>query len=184
MKMFFNQLIIFVSSFYFTILNQSNKIPEYLGSNIKEDIQKLLFILPEDKTISFNNSLINVTLYNTSDKHFSYEKMSINFENCLTILQKVYDLDSFFDYTSNDSNEIYKRCFFIIIKIELARKLSKDNNNISLNNNDDNININLAKDNTIIKRPTNHIEYLIFNGKNGKLLNTSYCNDLNVKILH
>ena len=184
MKMFFNQLIIFVSSFYFAILNQSNKIPEYLGSNIKEDIQKLLFILPEDKTISFNNSLINVTLYNTSDKHFSYEKMSINFENCLTILQKVYDLDSFFDYTSNDSNEIYKRCFFIIIKIELARKLSKDNNNISLNNNDDNININLAKDNTIIKRPTNHIEYLIFNGKNGKLLNTSYCNDLNVKILH
>ena len=157
MKMFFNQLIIFVSSFYFAILNQSNKIPEYLGSNIKEDIQKLLFILPEDKTISFNNSLINVTLYNTSDKHFSYEKMSINFENCLTILQKVYDLDSFFDYTSNDSNEIYKRCFFIIIKIELARKLSKDNNNISLNNNDDNININLAKDNTIIKRPTNHI---------------------------
>ena len=116
MKMFCLQLIIFISSFYFIILNNSTKIPDNLGSNIKEDIQKLLFILPEDKTISFNNSLINVTLYNTSDKHFSYEKMSINFENCLTILQKVYDLDSFFDYTSNDSNEIYKRCFFIIIR--------------------------------------------------------------------
>jgi len=183
MKMFFTQLILFISSFYFTVLNNSTKIPKNLGSNIKEDIQKLLFILPEDKTISFNNSLINVTLYNTSDKHFSYDKMNINFENCLTILQKVYNLDSFFDYTSNDEDEIYKRCFFIIIKIEIDRKLSKDSSNSNYIN--DNINnINLAKNNSIIKRPTNHIEYLIFNGKNGKLLNTSYCNDLNVKILH
>ena len=114
--------------------------------------------------------------------------MNINFENCLTILQKVYDLDPFFDYTNNDSNEIYKRCFFIIIKIEIDRKLYK--NNISFINNNISIELinnprsSLAKNNSITKKPTNHIEYLIFNGKNGKLLNTSYCNDLNVKISH
>ena len=111
--------------------------------------------------------------------------MNINFENCLTILQKVYDLESFFDYTSNESNEIYKRCFFIIIKIEINRKLPKDNSyNICLDHSSEDNKKNLAKNNSIIKRPTNHIEYLIFNGKNYKLLNTSYCKDLNVKILH
>ena len=52
--------------------------------------------------------------------------MNINFENCLTILQKVYDLDPFFDYTNNDTNEIYKRCFFIIVKIEFDRNIIKN----------------------------------------------------------
>ena len=99
------QIIIFISSFYLSIQNPNREIPSYLSSNIIEDIKNLLFILPEDITISFNNSLINVTLYNTSDKSFSYEKMNINFENCLTILQKVYDLDPFFDYTNSNSNE-------------------------------------------------------------------------------
>ena len=185
------QIIIFISSFYLSIQNPNSEIPSYLSSNIIEDIKNLLFILPEDITISFNNSLINVTLYNTSDKSFSYEKMNINFENCLTILQKVYDLDPFFDYTNSNSNEIYKGCFFIIIKIELDRKISK-NNNFFITNNismglpmlESNSKSTMAKNNSIIKRPTNHIEYLIFNGKNGKLLNTSYCNDLKVKILH
>ena len=191
----FLQLIIFIYSFYFSFLTHLKEIPKYLSSNIIEDILNLLFILPEDITVSFNNSLINVTLYNTSDESFSYEKMNINFENCLTILQKVYDLDPFFDYNNNDSNEIYKRCFFIIIKIETDRKLKnnillKDNNNTlslsySINNyNNENISLSIAKNNTINKKPTNHIEYLIFNGKNGNLLNTSYCDDLNVKILH
>ena len=188
MQIFFIQIIIFISLFYSLILCKNSTIPNYLSSNIIEDINKLLFILPENITVSFNNSLINVTLYNTSDESFSYEKMNINFENCLTILQKVYDLDPFFDYTNNDSNEIYKRCFFIIIKIEIDRKLYK--NNISFINNNISIELlnnprsSLAKNNSITKKPTNHIEYLIFNGKNGKLLNTSYCNDLNVKISH
>ena len=178
------------------ISSSIKEIPKNISSNIVEEIKKLLFILPEDKKISFNNSLINVTLYNTSDKSFSYEKMNINFENCLTILQKVYNLDPFFDYNNQNSNEIYKRCFFIIIKIEFDRKLAKDNNTSFLNyNNSKNTSLQisledkenkiyLSKNNSITKRPTNHIEYLIFNGKNGKLLNTSYCNDLNVRILH
>ena len=188
MQIFFIQIIIFISLFYSLILRKNSTIPNYLSSNIIEDINKLLFILPENITVSFNNSLINITLYNTSDESFSYEKMNINFENCLTILQKVYDLDPFFDYTNNDSNEIYKRCFFIIIKIEIDRKLYK--NNTSFINNNISIELinnprpTLAKNNSITKKPTNHIEYLIFNGKNGKLLNTSYCNDLNVKISH
>ena len=193
MKIFFIQIIILIASYYFTKQNSAKEIPKNISSNIIEDIKKLLFILPEDKTVSFNNSLINVTLYNTSDKSFSYEKMNINFENCLTILQKVYDLDPFFDYTNHNSNEVFKRCFFIIIKIEIDRKLAKNydgyplfSNNISLELSiDDNATtLSLAKNNSITKRPTNHIEYLIFNGKKGKLLNTSYCNDLNVKILH
>ena len=168
--------------------NLSNSFPKYLSSNIIEDIRKLLFILPEDKIIPFNNSLINITLYNTSDRSFSYDKMNINFENCLTILQKVYDLDPFFDYSNNDNNEIYKRCFFIIIKIEIDRKKIKDNSSLLINNNNSIINsykmnVNISNSN-ITKHPTNHIEYLIFNGKNGNLLNTSYCNDLNVKISH
>ena len=194
MKIFFVQIIIFISFLFSSISSTTKKIPKYLGSNIVEDIKKLLFILPEDITVSFNNSLINVTLYNTSDKSFSYDKMNINFENCLTILQKVYDLDPFFDYNNQNSNEIYKRCFFIIIKIEIDRKIAKDNTSL-INNYINNVSIqvtfdeksdtiSLAKNNNITKRPTNHIEYLIFNGKNGKLLNTTYCNDLNVKILH
>ena len=188
MQLFFIQIIIFISLFYSTILSPIKDIPDYLSSNIIEDISKLLFTLSEGVTVPFNNSLINVTLYNTSDESFSYEKMNINFENCLTILQKVYDLDPFFDYTNNDSNEIYKRCFFIIIKIEIDRRLYKDNkflinNNIS-NGLANNHLSSLAKNNSVLKKPTNHIEYLIFNGKNGKLLNTSYCNDLNVKISH
>ena len=194
-KMPLIQIIIFITSFYSMKLNKTKEIPKNISSNIVDDIKKLLFILPEDKIISFNNSLINVTLYNTSDISFSYDKMNINFENCLTILQKVYNLDPFFDYSNQNSNEIYKRCFFIIIKIEIDRKLAKDNNTLSFNNDtnttsleislDDNTNtLSLVKNNSIIKRPTNHIEYLIFNGKNGKLLNTSYCNDLNVRIQH
>ena len=192
MKNFFIQIIIFLSSFYFSYFKKNfTEIPKNLSSNIIEDIKSLLFLLPEDKTISFNNSLINVTLYNTSDASFSYEKMNINFENCLTILQKVYDLDPFFDYSNNNTNEIYKRCFFIIIKIEINRKLVLDNTsffykkNISLEYalNSGNSN-NYYKNNSIAKRPTNHIEFLIFNGKKGNLLDTSYCNDLNVKILH
>ena len=177
----------------------SASLPKYLSSNIIEDIKNLLFILPEDRIIPFNNSLINITLYNTSDIYFSYDKMNINFENCLTILQKVYDLDPFFDYANNDNNELYKRCFFIIIKIELDRKLVKNDTSAFMNNSNEsqtyNINeINIESDgiettdiynnNNITKYPTNHIEYLIFNGKNGNLLNTSYCNDLNVKISH
>ena len=65
MKMFLYKLIIFISSFYFMILNKTKEIPAYLGLNLKEDIQKLLFIITEDKTISFNNSLIKMTFYNT-----------------------------------------------------------------------------------------------------------------------
>ena len=193
MKKFFIQLITFISFFFFSIPNPVKEIPKNLSSNIVEDMKKLLFILPEDKTVSFNNSLINVTLYNTSDKSFSYYKMNINFENCLTILQKVYDLDPFFDYNNQNSNEVYKRCFFIIIKIEIDRKLVKYNTSFINTNNNVSIRISfdeggnktsLVNNNSITKRPTNHIEYLVFNGKNGKLLNTSYCNDLNVKILH
>ena len=175
MSNYFFKLILFVSFILLTKLRKFESIPENLGSNIIEDIRNLLFLLPENKLINFNNSLINITLYNTSDKYFSYDKMNINFENCLTILQKVYDLDPFFDYSNNDNNVIYKRCFFIIIKIEIDRKLAKNNNSI-INNN--------INSNNNTKYPTNHIEYLIFNGKNGKLLNTSYCNDLNVKISH
>ena len=191
MKIFFIQIIIFISSFYFLKLRRLKKIPENFGPNIIEDIKDLLFILPEDTTVSFNNSLINVTLYNTSDKSFSYEKMNIYFENCLTILQKVYDLDPFFDYNNHNPNEIYKKCFFIIIKIEIDRKIAKNNTLFFNNNNesfsfslDNETSLSLTKNNSTIKRPTNHIEYFIFNGKNGQLLNTSYCNDLNVKILH
>ena len=181
MEIFYFELMILFSFIIFSNQRYLNTIPENLSSNIIEDIRDLLFILPEDKLITFNNSLINVTLYNTSDKYFSYNKMNINFENCLTILQKVYDLDPFFDYSKNDNNEIYKRCFFIIVKIEIDRKFIKANNSITGNNyNLEYSNIN----NNITKYPTNHIEYLIFNGKNGKLLNTSYCNDLNVKISH
>ena len=201
MSMFFFQIMISILFILFEIQKSLNSIPEYLSSNIIEDIRELLFLLPEDKIITFNNSLINITLYNTSDFSFSYDKMNINFENCLTILQKVYDLDPFFDYTNNDTNEIYKRCFFIIVKIELDRKIikknksliiennnttnsSKINNYININkNNITNHNYNISNNN-ITKHPTNHIEYLIFNGKNGNLLNTSYCNDLNVKISH
>lgn len=174
-------LTIFISFIFLSMQRQLNSIPENLSSNIIDDIRTLLFILPEDKLITFNNSLINITLYNTSDDHFSYNKMNINFENCLTILQKVYDLDPFFDYTNNDNNEIYKRCFFIIIKIEIDRRLIKDNNQSIINDYYNKENIHKSN---ITKYPTNHIEYLIFNGKNGKLLNTSYCNDLNVKISH
>ena len=174
-------LNIFISFIILSMQRQLNSIPENLSSNIIDDIRTLLFILPEDKLITFNNSLINITLYNTSDDHFSYNKMNINFENCLTILQKVYDLDPFFDYTNNDNNEIYKRCFFIIIKIEIDRRLIKDNNQSIINEYYNKENIHKSN---ITKYPTNHIEYLIFNGKNGKLLNTSYCNDLNVKISH
>ena len=201
MSIFFFQIIISILFILFDIQKSFNSIPEYLSSNIIEDIRELLFLLPEDKIITFNNSLINITLYNTSDISFSYDKMNINFQNCLTILQKVYDLDPFFDYTNNDTNEIYKRCFFIIVKIELDRKiiknnktLNKENNNttnntkinnaIIINKNNNNTNKNYNISNNITKRPTNHIEYLIFNGKNGNLLNTSYCNDLNVKISH
>jgi len=174
-------LIIFISFIILSIQRKLNSIPENLSSNIINDIKALLFILPEDKLITFNNSLINVTLYNTSDKYFSYNKMNINFENCLTILQKVYDLDPFFDYSNNDNDEVYKRCFFIIIKIEIDRRLIKDNKKYIINENYNEENIHKSN---ITKYPTNHIEYLIFNGKNGKLLNTSYCNDLNVKISH
>ena len=190
MSIYSFQLIynVFFSFFFFTeqrILNYS--IPEYLSSNIIEDIKNLLFVLPEDKIISFNNSLINVTLYNTSDKSFTYDKMNINFENCLTILQEVYDLDPFFDYSNDDNNEIYKRCFFIIIKIEIDRKLLKKE--LSFNNNSlffekDNGKTSHNLENNGTKCPTNHIEYLIFNGKDGNLLNTTYCNDLNVTIFH
>ena len=189
MQLFFIQIIIFKSLFYSSIQNQNKEIPNYLSSNIIEDISNLLFTLPEGISVSFNNSLINVTLYNTSDESFSYEKRNINSQNCLTILQKVYDLDPFFDYDNNDSNEIYKRCFFIIIKIEIDRRIYKENkflinnNNISMGLANNHL-LDLIKNNSILKKPTNHIEYLIFNGKNGKLLNTSYCNDLNVKILH
>ena len=123
-----------------------NSIPKYLNTNIIEDVKNLLFILPEEKTITFNDSQINITLYNTSAESFSYDKMNINFENCLTILQKIYDLDPFFDYSNNDNDELYKRCFFIIIKIEIDRKYSQK---VNLNN-------------TTHKYPTNHIEYLIF----------------------
>ena len=130
MKMPLIQIIIFITSFYSMKLNKTKEIPKNISSNIVDDIKKLLFILPEDKIISFNNSLINVTLYNTSDISFSYDKMNINFENCLTILQKVYNLDPFFDYSNQNSNEIYKRCFFIIIKIEIDRTLAKDNNTV------------------------------------------------------
>ena len=193
MSLLFFQILILMIIILLKAEFSSNSIPNYLSSNIIDDIRKLLFILPEGKIITFNNSLINITLYNTSDMSFSYDKMNINFENCLTILQKVYDLDPFFDYSNNDNNEIYKRCFFIIIKIEVDRKIIKDNgtfiyknnnynNNISsINNHKRNVNI---RNNNITKHPTNHIEYLIFNGKNGFLLNTSYCNDLNVKISH
>ena len=175
------ELTIFISFIILSMQRQLNSIPENLSSNIIEDIRTLLFVLPEDKLITFNNSLINITLYNTSDKYFSYNKMNINFENCLTILQKVYDLDPFFDYSNSDNNEIYKRCFFIIIKIEIDRRLIKDNNHSIINENYNEENIHKSN---ITKYPTNHIEYLIFNGKNGQLLNTSYCNDLNVKISH
>ena len=174
-------LATFISFIILSMQRQLNSIPENLSSNIIEDIRTLLFVLPEDKLITFNNSLINITLYNTSDKYFSYNKMNINFENCLTILQKVYDLDPFFDYSNSDNNEIYKRCFFIIIKIEIDRRLIKDNNHSIINENYNEENIHKSN---ITKYPTNHIEYLIFNGKNGQLLNTSYCNDLNVKISH
>ena len=197
-KLLFINLKIIIS-FLFTLFKHYHStisIPKYLSSNIIEDIRDLLSILPEDKIIPFNNSLINITLYNTSDISFSYDKMNINFENCLTILQKVYDLDPFFEYTHNDDNEI-KRIFFIIVKIELDRKLIKYRNITFMNNSNitndfhmdfqNNINnniINNSINNNITKRPTNHIEYLIFDGKNGLLLNTSYCNDLNVKISH
>ena len=200
MSIYFFQIIIFILFILYDNQKSLNSIPEYLSSNIIEDIRELLFLLPEGKIITFNNSLINITLYNTSDFSFSYDKMNINFENCLTILQKVYDLDPFFDYTNNDTNEIYKRCFFIIVKIEFDRKIIKKNKTLSIqNNNTNNSKINnyiiINKNNNtnhnnnlsynnITKRPTNHIEYLIFNGKNGDLLNTSYCNDLNVKISH
>ena len=187
MLIFHFQFLIFISFIFLTKQRNLTSIPKYLSSNIIDDIKELLFLLPEDKIITFNNSLINITLYNTSDEYFSYDKMNINFENCLTILQKVYDLDPFFDYTNNDNNEIYKRCFFIIIKIELDRKLIKTNNTINiLENNTKNTNIkyNNNYNKNVTKFPTNHIEYLIFNGKNGNLLNTTYCNDLNVKISH
>ena len=199
MSLFYFQIIIIIIFLFFTKQRNLNSLPKYLSSNIIQDIKELLFLLPEDKIIPFNNSLINITLYNTSDEYFSYDKMNINFENCLTILQKVYDLDPFFDYTNNDNNEIYKRCFFIIVKIEIDRKIIKDNNKIinnnytlenvstyiTNNNNISNINYNCNKNgNNITKHPTNHIEYLVFNGKNGNLLNTTYCNDLNVKISH
>ena len=218
MSIFSFQLIvlIFISFFLISQHRILKSIPEYLGSNIIEDIRNLLFLLPENRIITFNDSLINITLYNTSDIYFSYDKMNINFENCLTILQKVYDLDPFFDYSNNNNNEIYKRCFFIIIKIELDRSLiannrslisnnkySLENNNYNISNNisyntsfninnnysyNNNINFNAnntnCNGNNITRHPTNHIEYLIFNGKNGNLLNTSYCNDLNVKISH
>ena len=133
MEIFYFELMILFSFIIFSNQRYLNTIPENLSSNIIEDIRDLLFILPEDKLITFNNSLINVTLYNTSDKYFSYNKMNINFENCLTILQKVYDLDPFFDYSKNDNNEIYKRCFFIIVKIEIDRKFIKANNSITGN---------------------------------------------------
>ena len=191
MKFSFFCVIIFISSFYTLILKVYSKIPQNLSSNIIDDIKSLLFLLPEGKTIAFNNSLINLTLYNTSDESFSYDKMNINFENCLTILQKVYDLDPFFDYSNNNTNEIYKRCFFIIIKIEINRKLAMDNTsyfykkNISLTYpSKKGTSVSFSKNNSITKRPTNHIEYLIFNGKKGNILDTSYCNDLNVKVLH
>ena len=197
-KLLFINLKIIISFLFilFKHYHSTISIPKYLSSNIIEEIRGLLFLLPEDKIIPFNNSLINITLYNTSDISFSYDKMNINFENCLTILQKVYDLDPFFDYTHNDNNEI-KRSFFIIVKIELDRKLIKYRNITFMNNSNitndfhmdfqNNINnniINNSINNNITKRPTNHIEYLIFDGKNGLLLNTSYCNDLNVKISH
>ena len=178
------QFIIFISFILYTKQRNFTSIPKYLRSNIIEDIKGLLFLLPEDKIITFNNSLINITLYNTSDEYFSYDKMNINFENCLTILQKVYDLDPFFDYSNNDNNEVYKRCFFIIIKIELDRKLIKTNNTFNILENTTDIYYNNNYNKNITKFPTNHIEYLVFNGKNGNLLNTSYCNDLNVKISH
>ena len=198
MSIFFIKIIISLLFILFKHCFSTTSFPKYLSSNIIEDIRNLLFLLPEGKIITFNNSLINITLYNTSDNYFSYDKMNINFENCLTILQKIYDLDPFFDYTNNDNNEIYKRCFFIIIKIELDRKLIKESNNTFTNNSNENntfddglisdsINENdgiIINNNNITKYPTNHIEYLIFNGKNGDLLNTSYCNDLNVKISH
>lgn len=177
----FFEFVFFISFIILSKQRQLNSIPQNLSSNITDDIRTLLFVLPEDKLITFNNSLINITLYNTSDINFSYNKMNINFENCLTILQKVYDLDPFFDYSNNDNNEIYKRCFFIIIKIEIDRRLIKDINRSIINENYNQENIH---NRNITKHPTNHIEYLIFNGKNGKLLNTSYCNNLNVKISH
>ena len=59
MKIFFIQIIIFISSFYFLKLRRLKKIPENFGPNIIEDIKDLLFILPEDTTVSFNNSLIH-----------------------------------------------------------------------------------------------------------------------------
>jgi hypothetical protein len=184
MSIYAFQLIINVL-FSFLLLSKQrklNSIPEYLSSNIAEDIRNLMFLLPENKIISFNDSLINVTLYNTSDNFFTYDKMNIEFKNCLTILQDVYDLDPFFNYTNNDNNEIYKRCFFIIIKIEIDRQLINkdqlfiDYDNVIQNNNN--------KENNTTKCPTNHIEYLIFNGKDGSLLNTTYCKDLNVTIFH
>lgn len=174
MSLLFLQYIIFASIIFIAKQRKLNSMPQYLSSNIIKDITELLFLLPEGKIITFNDSLINITLYNTSDEYFNYDKMNINFENCLTILQEEYDLDPFFDYNNNDNNEIYKRCFFVIVKIELDRKIIIINNNTN----------NELMNNNYTKYPTNHIEYLVFNGKNGKLLNTSYCNDLNVKISH
>ena len=56
MQLFFIQIIIFISLFYSLILCKNSTIPNYLSSNIIEDINKLLFILPENITVSFNNS--------------------------------------------------------------------------------------------------------------------------------
>ena len=151
--------------------------PKYLGSNMVEEIEKLLLLLPENNLISFNDSLINVTLYNTSNSSFKSEKMGIDFKNCLTILQKVYDLDPSYDNANINSNEeIFKRYYFIIIKIELKKILSNETSNDVYNNDT------VIYDNNIKKYPTNHIEYIIFDGRTKKRLNASYCNDLNIQI--
>ena len=150
-------------------------LPKYLGENMVKEIEKILFLLPENTKISFNDSLINVSLYNTSDPSFKSEKMNIDFKNCLTILQKVYDLDPFYDNANINSNDIiFKRYYFIIVKIEIKKLIINENSNDVNINNNDTINIK--------KYPTNHIEYIIFDGRTKKLLNASYCNDLNIKI--
>ena len=57
MQIFLIQIIIFISLFYLSIQGPSKGIPNYLSSNIIEDISKLLFTLPEGINVPFNNSL-------------------------------------------------------------------------------------------------------------------------------
>ena len=162
-----------------TLSNDS--LPKNIGKDMVKEIEKLLFLLPENTKISFNDSLINVTLYNTSNPSFNSEKTNIDFKNCLTILQKVYDLDPFYDKTNMKTNEIiFTRYYFIIIKIAIKKKNILIENSTDINN--DNNNNSFINYNNIKKFPTNHIQYIIFDGRTKKMLNASYCNDLNIKI--